>query len=85
MSRFAVFRRLWLPRAIQICLPTLTSEAIVLLKAVPLVSTIAVMDLLGAANMVRDMTYLVYEALACVVCGHRCLAPGVCKCNVDFC
>lgn len=63
MSRFAVFRCLWLPRAVQICLPTLTSEIILLLKSVPLVSTIAVMDLLGAANMVRDITYLVYEPL----------------------
>lgn len=63
LLRFQVFRRIWLPRAIQICLPTLTSEIILLLKSVPLVSTIAVMDLLGAANMVRDITYLVYEPL----------------------
>lgn len=63
MSRFKVFRRIWLPRAVQISLPTLTSEIILLLKSVPLVSTIAVIDLLGAANMVRDITYLVYEPL----------------------
>lgn len=63
LSRFKVFRRIWLPRAIQVCLPTLTSEIILLLKSVPLVSTIAVVDLLGAANRVRDITYLVYEPL----------------------
>jgi polar amino acid transport system permease protein len=34
-----------------------------LLKSVPLVSTIAVMDLLQAANIVRDETFLVYEPL----------------------
>lgn len=63
MSRFKILYRIWLPHAIQICLPTLTGEAILLLKSVPLVSTIAVMDLLKAANIVRDETFLVYEPL----------------------
>lgn len=58
-----VFFRLWLPRAIQRCLPTLTGEMILLLKSVPLVSTIALMDLLQAANIIRDETFLVYEPL----------------------
>ncbi|WP_136246887.1 ABC transporter permease [Halomonas borealis] len=63
MSPFQVFSRLWLPRAIQLCLPTLTGEMILLLKSVPLVSTIALMDLLQAANIIRDETFLVYEPL----------------------
>ncbi len=63
MSRFKILYRIWLPHAIQICLPTLTGEMILLLKSVPLVSTIAVMDLLKAANIVRDETFLVYEPL----------------------
>lgn len=63
MSRFKILYRIWLPHAIQICLPTLTGETILLLKSVPLVSTIAVMDLLKAANIVRDETFLVYEPL----------------------
>lgn len=63
MSRFQILYRIWLPHAIQICLPTLTGEMILLLKSVPLVSTIAVMDLLKAANIVRDETFLVYEPL----------------------
>ncbi|WP_304526572.1 ABC transporter permease [Halomonas sp. I5-271120] len=63
MSPFQVFFRLWLPRAIQLCLPTLTGEMILLLKSVPLVSTIALMDLLQAANIIRDETFLVYEPL----------------------
>jgi len=63
MSRFKILYRIWLPHAIQICLPTLTGELILLLKSVPLVSTIAVMDLLKAANIVRDETFLVYEPL----------------------
>lgn len=63
MSRFKILYRIWLPHAIQICLPTLTGEMILLLKSVPLVSTIAVMDMLKAANIVRDETFLVYEPL----------------------
>ena len=63
MSRFKILYRIWLPHAIRICLPTLTGEIILLLKSVPLVSTIAVMDLLQAANIVRDETFLVYEPL----------------------
>ncbi|MDR5866058.1 ABC transporter permease [Halomonas koreensis] len=63
MGPFQVFARLWLPRAIQLCLPTLTGEMILLLKSVPLVSTIALMDLLQAANIIRDETFLVYEPL----------------------
>lgn len=63
ISRAKVLWRIWLPRAVQICLPTLTGEIILLLKSVPLVSTIAVMDLLQAANIIRDETFLVYEPL----------------------
>lgn len=66
MARWKILLRIWLPRAIQICLPTLTGEAILLLKSVPLVSTIAVVDLLKAANIVRSETFLVYEPLLLV-------------------
>lgn len=66
MARWKIVLRIWLPRAIQICLPTLTGEAILLLKSVPLVSTIAVVDLLKAANIVRAETFLVYEPLLLV-------------------
>lgn len=63
LSGIQILTRLWLPRAIQICLPTLAGEMILLLKSVPLVSTIAMMDLLQAANLIRDETFLVYEPL----------------------
>lgn len=66
MTRFQVLRRIWLPHAIQICLPTLTGEMILLLKSVPLVSTIAVTDLLRAASIIRDETFRVYEPLLLV-------------------
>jgi polar amino acid transport system permease protein len=39
---------------------------ILLLKSVPLVSTIAVIDLLRAASIIRDETFRVYEPLLLV-------------------
>lgn len=63
MSRFTLLRRIWLPRAFQISLPTLSGEAVMLVKATPLASTVTVMDLLGAASRVRAETFRVYEPL----------------------
>ena len=66
MSRFMILRRIWLPRALQISLPTLSGEAILLLKSTPLAATITVIDLMGAANIVRAQTFRVYEPLLVV-------------------
>ena len=63
MSRFKILRRIWLPRALQITLPALSGEAILLLKSTPLASTVTVIDLFGAANVVRSRTFLTYEPL----------------------
>ncbi len=63
MSRFTILRRIWLPRALQISLPALSGEAILLLKSTPLASTVTVIDLFGAANVVRSETFLTYEPL----------------------
>ncbi len=62
-SGFRLLRRIWLPRAIQAILPTLAGETVLLLKSTALASTVAVIDLLGAANIVRAQTYRVYEPL----------------------
>src|SRR5262245_31752438 len=63
MSQGLIWRRIILPRAIRICLPTLGGETILLLKATALASTITVMDMLGVANLVRSQTFRVYEPL----------------------
>jgi polar amino acid transport system permease protein len=55
-----------LPRAVQISLPALSGEAILLLKSTPLASTITIIDLMGAANIVRAQTFRVYEPLLLV-------------------
>lgn len=66
MSRSLILRRIWLPRALRISLPALSGEAILLLKSTPLASTITVIDLLGAANIVRSQTFRTYEPLLLV-------------------
>jgi polar amino acid transport system permease protein len=47
-------------------LPTLAGETVLLLKATALASTVAVVDLLGAANIVRAQTFRVFEPLLLV-------------------
>ncbi|MCK9797710.1 nickel permease [Pseudomonas chlororaphis] len=66
MGRWLVLRRVWLPRALELVRPTLVGECVLLLKATALASTVAVTDLLGAANLVRAQTLNVYEPLLAV-------------------
>ena len=63
MGRFTLFRRIWLPRAINRALPTLTGETVLQLKATPLVATITVMEVYNVISRVRQDTYLTYEPL----------------------
>ncbi|MSP83298.1 MAG: ABC transporter permease subunit [Alphaproteobacteria bacterium] len=63
MSRWLVFRRVTLPRAIRICLPAMSSEMIILLKATALASTVTVYEVLGTAQLIRVDTFRVYDTL----------------------
>jgi len=63
MSKWLVFRRITLPRAIRICLPAMSSETVLLLKATSLASTITVYEVLGESAYIRAQTYRVYETL----------------------
>ena len=66
MSSFTLLRRIWLPRAIRIALPTIGGEVVLQLKATPLAFTVTVMDLYAVAYKVRQDTLLVYEPLMVV-------------------
>jgi len=66
MGYWLTLRRVWLPRALELVRPTLVGECVLLLKATALASTVAVTDLLGAANLVRAQTLKVYEPLLAV-------------------
>ncbi len=63
MSKWLIFRRITLPRAIRICLPAMSTETILLLKATSLASTITVYEVLGTAQFIRQQTFRVYETL----------------------
>ncbi|BAN46707.1 ABC transporter permease [Metapseudomonas resinovorans] len=73
MTRRQVLWRVRLPRAIRLLLPTLAGESVLLLKSTALASTVAVVDLLGAANVVRAQTYQVYQPLLLVAGIYICL------------
>ncbi len=63
MPRFTIFRRIWLPQAIQRVLPTLGGETVLTLKATPLVATITVVDIYAVSSRIRQDTFVVYEPL----------------------
>jgi polar amino acid transport system permease protein/octopine/nopaline transport system permease protein len=63
MSNWMIFRRITLPRAIRICLPTMSTETILLLKATSLASTITVYEVLGMAQFIRQQSFRTYETL----------------------
>ncbi|TXH35773.1 MAG: ABC transporter permease [Rhodospirillaceae bacterium] len=63
MSPWLVLRRITLPRAIRICLPTMSTETILLLKSTSLAATITVMDVLGTARWIQKQTFRIYEPL----------------------
>ncbi len=63
MSRWLALRRVILPRAIRISLPTFSGETILLLKATALASTVAVAEVLGMVQKIRADTLRNYEPL----------------------
>lgn len=63
MTPLAMFRRIWLPRAVHRALPTINGDVIGQLKSTPLVATITVTDVYGIVVKVRQDTFLTYEPL----------------------
>lgn len=63
MSRWKIFRRIWMPQAFYRALPTLAGETVLQLKATPLVATITVVDIYNVAGRVRQETFITYEPL----------------------
>jgi His/Glu/Gln/Arg/opine family amino acid ABC transporter permease subunit len=57
MSRWTLYRRILLPRAIRLTLPAQSNEIILLLKATSLASTVTVLDLMGVARALYTRTY----------------------------
>jgi polar amino acid transport system permease protein len=77
MGRLLTLRRIWLPRTLRSLIPALTGETVMLMKATALASTVAVTDLLGAADIVRAQTFHVYEPLLLVGIVYLLLTYGI--------
>jgi polar amino acid transport system permease protein len=67
MSPFQVLRRIWLPRAFRNVIPALGGETIITLKSTPLAALVTVVELFGAADRVRQETYIIYPPLLLVM------------------
>jgi polar amino acid transport system permease protein/octopine/nopaline transport system permease protein len=63
MNRFKVFTRITLPRAVRICLPAMSTETVLLLKATSLASLVTVYEVMGTATSIRVDTFRVYDTL----------------------
>ena len=73
MSRWKVFRRIWLPQALHRALPTLAGETVLQLKATPLVATITMVDIYAVASRVRQETFITYEPLLLLAVIYLCI------------
>lgn len=63
IPRFTIFRRIWLPQAVNRVLPTIGGETVLQLKSTPLVSTITIMEIYAVAGRIRQDTFIIYEPL----------------------
>jgi polar amino acid transport system permease protein/octopine/nopaline transport system permease protein len=63
MSRWMIFRRVTLPRAIRICLPAMSTETVLLLKVTSLASLVTVYEVLGTARYIMQQDLRYYEPL----------------------
>lgn len=73
MSRFLIFWRISFPRAIRIILPTMSGETILLVKTTAILSTITILDTMGAARFIIAQTFRVYEPLLAAAVYYICL------------
>jgi polar amino acid transport system permease protein len=73
MPPFAIFRRIWLPQALQRVLPTIGGETVLQLKSTPLASTITMMETYGVIGKIRSNTLIIYEPLLLLALIYICL------------
>jgi octopine/nopaline transport system permease protein len=77
MSRWKVFTRVTLPRAVRICLPAMSTETILLVKATSLASLVTIREVMGTATSIRIDTYRVYDTLLAAALVYFCLIYGL--------
>lgn len=77
MSSLTRLRRIILPRAFRIMLPTYSNEVIFALQATVVASTITIVDVLGAGRTLNGMFYLAYEGFLTAAAIYMFLTFGV--------
>ena len=73
MPRFAIFRRVWLPQALQRVLPTIGGETVLQLKSTPLASTITIMEIYGVIGKIKSNTLIIYEPMLLLAVIYICM------------
>jgi len=63
MGFWTVLRRIWLPRAFLVVLPTLSGEVVSQLKSTPLAATVTVFDIYGIGREAQQDLFVIYEPL----------------------
>lgn len=77
MSRGQVMRKIILPQAVKVVLPTYTSEFIALIKETSIAGYIAITDLTKAGDMIRNATYDAWTPLLTVAIIYLLLTLGL--------
>lgn len=79
MRALTRLRRILLPRAFRIMLPTYSNELIFALQATVVASTITIVDVLGAGRTLNGMYYLAYEGFLTAALIYVCLTFGLAR------
>ena len=79
LSKWQTLFKIVLPQAVKACLPTYTSEFIVLIKETSVASFIAVRDMTKAGDMIRNATYNAWIPLLTCAIIYLILTVGLTK------
>ena len=79
LSKWQTLFKIVLPQAVKACLPTYTSEFIVLIKETSVASFIAVRDMTKAGDMIRNATYNAWIPLLTCAIIYLILTLGLTK------
>lgn len=79
LSHWQTFRKIVLPQAVKVVLPTYTSEFIALIKETSVAGYIAITDLTKAGDMIRNATYDAWTPLLMVAAIYLILTLGLTK------
>lgn len=77
MSGFTMWRFVVFPQVMRVCLPPLTNELTILIKATPVLSVITLIDLTRAAQLVMNQSFLPIESFVTAAVLYFCVLFGL--------